>query len=349
MNTTNSKQEQIKKINLDSNLSNQEKNKKIQLVMSENYLKSVQIKSNESKICTHYEKKCYKFKFECCEIYDPCKRCHAERNCTDKINSKSKVIFVTCSECEYEQPPTNKCQLCKIQFSNSYCAVCQIWTQKDITHCVKCEICRIGTTETLFHCDNCGICFNTHQQEDKIIKHQCIKKKNSNYKDAICVVCLESTFDSQSGSVILPCEHYIHSNCYTKYTQENNYKCPHCKKSICDMKMQWDYIRSQINLHPLTNQIYPIETNDIIDTLYGKFIIREIKFSDNNQLLYSGEFINWKCTNSGKNTLGILNSDIVKKKIYKNIYCNDCRKNSNSLFHFYGIECGYCGSFNTQE
>ena len=40
---------------------------------------------------------------------------------------------------------------------------------------------------------------------------------------------------------------------------------------------------------------------------------------------------------------------MIKKNIYKNIYCNDCENKSTTQFHFYGLECKSCGSFNTQE
>jgi ribosomal protein S27AE len=47
--------------------------------------------------------------------------------------------------------------------------------------------------------------------------------------------------------------------------------------------------------------------------------------------------------------MGTLSNKMVKKNLYKQIHCNDCGKKSTSAFHFYGIECGECGSFNTQE
>jgi hypothetical protein len=152
----NNKRELIKQINNDQSLSQTEKNRKIQELMMEEYLK-FQAKSNESKSCSHYEKSCYKFYFDCCKICDPCKRCHSERNCI----SKDKLIVkeITCSKCDKTQKPEEYCISCGIKFSNSYCKTCQIWTLKNITHCDKCGICRLGKPETLFHCDDCGICF----------------------------------------------------------------------------------------------------------------------------------------------------------------------------------------------
>ena len=96
------KREQIKKIKADPTLSEQEKSKQIQeLMMGKfSFIISNQI-SNESKTCTHYTKQCYKFYFPCCETWDPCKRCHGERNCSNKDNLQ--VSKITCSSCETPQ------------------------------------------------------------------------------------------------------------------------------------------------------------------------------------------------------------------------------------------------------
>ena len=61
--------------------------------------------------------------------------------------------------------------------------------------------------------------------------------------------------------------------------------------------------------------------------------------------MYFGEFVNWNM----KKATGILNSNSIKKIYYKEIYCNDCEKKTTTVFHFYGMECKNCGSFNTQE
>lgn len=142
---------------------------------------------------------------------------------------------------------------------------------------------------------------------------------------------------------------FIYSKCLDEYIVKSNYKCPHCKKSICDISAQWNFIRSQIKLHPIPNGMIPIEINDIIDTPMGKFQVIKIN-NENNTTMYEGKFVNWFINKEQtKNVIGILNSKFVKKNLYKEIHCNDCEKKSTSQFHFYGLECGVCGSFNTQE
>jgi len=340
------KRDQIKIIKSDTTLTEKEKSIKIQQLMSNNYINKIQSESNTSNTCSHYQKKCFKFKFSCCDIIDPCKRCHIERGLCKLENIK--VLEITCIECGMTQKPNlhNECESCGIKFANSYCAQCQIWTQKQITHCIECGICRIGTKETLFHCIDCGICFNKLDLVEQTQIHQCIGKK---YTYGICVICAESTFTSQSESIHLPCNHFIHRECFDKYIEQNKYNCPHCKKSICDMTSQWNFIRSKIKLHPIPNDMISIEQFDIVDTQFGKFIVNSIEII-NGIKLFNGKFINWfRDKNQTICVSGTLNNSMVKKNIYKQIHCNDCIKKSTSLFHFYGLECNNCGSFNTQE
>lgn len=339
------KRELIKKIKADDSLTEREKSIKIQQIFTSNFTNHVQ--SNISNSCSHYDKQCSRFKFSCCEIIDPCKRCHMERDCCEL--KKIHITSIICNSCGLEQNPTNLCSnpSCGIKFSNSYCEICQIWTSKEINHCVDCGICRVGTKDSLFHCMDCGTCFNIDKTTNKI--HQCVNNKTTKWDKGLCVACSESTFNSQSRSISLPCNHFIHEYCYDQCIQQSNFKCPYCKKSICDLSLHWDYVRSQIKLNPTPNDMLPIELDDIVDTPFGKFNVNKIN-TMNGIKLFSGEFVNWfSDKNKKSNVKATLNSSYVKKNLYKNIYCNDCGKNSSTLYHFYGLECVECGSFNTQE
>ena len=362
MDTEKNKRELIKKIKDDPNLSNEQKNLQIQKVMMGNH-NMPKIVSNQSKTCSHYDKQCYKFYFDCCDIYDPCKRCHLERNCC--ASSDIKISSITCSNCETSQEPGSNCSKCEIRFAQSYCDKCQIWTGKQIYHCEDCGICRVGTKETLYHCARCKICFNKSND----FEHNCVRNNNIlnndksiesikstelGYKEEVCVVCFERTFDSQSEPTFLKCGHLIHANCFAEYLKHHNYKCPYCKKSIGDLEFHWDIIRNQIKLHPLPNDFFPIYTGDIIDSDYGKFKVNSISFVEGKPM-YTGEFaydffVTPNTKYYKKNiVMATLNANVVRKNYYKQIHCNDCGKKSTTPFHFYGLECKECGSFNTQE
>ena len=344
---TDAKRELIKKIKSDNTLTEKEKSIKIQQIFSSNYTNQIQSQSNVSHTCSHYTKCCSKFKFACCGLIDPCKRCHLERgNCEPTV---VKITFVSCNLCGLEQEPSPHCSnsACGVEFANAYCGICQIWTSKEIFHCTDCGICRIGTRQTLTHCMDCGTCFNVDKSKGEI--HECANNKQTKWVDGLCVVCAESTFNSQSKSFILPCSHLIHTNCFNQYVQQSNYKCPHCKKSICDLTTQWNFIRSQIKLYPIQNEMVPIEPGDVVDTPYGKFKVNKINIIESTKL-FEGFFVSWFTDKNSKyNARATLTYSVVKKNLYKNIYCNDCGKNSQTPFHFYGLECVECGSFNTQE
>ncbi len=384
------KREQIKKIKANTSLTESEKNVQIQQLMMGKYSDILinKLKSNESKICSHYTKNCYKFYFDCCNICDPCKRCHGDRGCCNNFNSiPNPISSITCSLCELTQKPSNKCigENCQEEFSSSYCGICQIWTSKQIFHCNKCGICRIGTKDTLFHCDSCGICFNKSDSEN-ISVHKCAgfaknnwssnpndlanpneltnpndlanpnlitnTKSQNNYKEAVCVVCSENTFNSQSESFPLDCGHFIHKDCFDQYIKQGCYKCPLCKKSIGDMKAQWDFLRYQIKAHPIPNDFFPINPDDLVDSPYGKFLIKSIGFDEVTlSKMYTGILVDWIVSSKDreKKAQATLNSISVKKNYYKDIHCNDCGSKSNVKFHPYGLECNNCKGFNTQE
>jgi DNA-directed RNA polymerase subunit RPC12/RpoP len=93
--------------------------------------------------------------------------------------------------------------------------------------------------------------------------------------------------------------------------------------------------------------MFPINILDIVRSPYGNFQVLE-KENINNIIMCKGIFVDWKLPN-GKNAKGTLNEKLLQKVIIKNVHCNDCGSKSLSLYHFYGIECKNCGSFNTQE
>ena len=329
------KQQQIIEINANSNLSCSEKNQQIQKIMMINYkFDSINYDDNLNKTCEHTTKSCYKLYFSCCNIYDPCKSCHKYRNSCNK--QKIIITKITCSNCETEQEPSDTCSKCLIKFSHSYCGICNIWYHKDITHCIDCNDCKPYKKEELHHCDKCKLC---------VLKntgiHRCV-----NYKDNFCVVCNCTVFKSNKIVKTLDCMHLIHKDCYDEMVLHEQFKCPHCKKSMWDMKSKWENIRTNIKFTPLPKDILPILSLDIVNSPYGRFKVITNKKIDSNTF-WEGEFIDWKL-NSSKYAKGVLNLNQLEKPFIKDIYCNDCNLKSKTNYHFYGLECKPCGSFNTQ-
>jgi hypothetical protein len=152
-------------------------------------------KNNEALTCSHYEKKCSRFYFSCCNTIDPCARCHEERGCS---HTPPRVSTITCNECNLQQPPSATCQNdnCRVSFGTSYCQMCVLWTSHPrISHCTKCNLCRIGTEVSVQHCDVCDICYAVPPDHRP---HVCLTTTiRTKIKEQKCPVCLETLYRSQ--------------------------------------------------------------------------------------------------------------------------------------------------------
>jgi len=321
---SNNLRKMIIEIKKNKNLSESDKNREIQNLMNNKKTVSCEIEDT----CIHYPtKNCNYFYFSCCNKFANCIRCHNEL-----LNENKHLPFlsnITCGYCKLFQKPSNKCTYCNVKFSNNYCSICFIWTDKEIYHCNKCEICRIGNKDSLFHCDKCDACFSIIGKD----LHKCIE---ISYKEQTCAFCLESTHNSQNSSISLKCSHLVHQQCLRSAHENDQFKCPLCRKSM--FSMDWSLLRDLIKIQPMPEE--EIFIGDIvICKAFGNslFLIESI-----NELLYKGTSIRLS------NVKGTFYKYDLKKEVKKvNIYCNDCSKRSNVYFHYLGMECLHCNSFNT--
>tara|TARA_B100001248_G_C27368806_1_gene450527 strand:+ start:742 stop:1689 length:948 start_codon:yes stop_codon:yes gene_type:complete len=313
--------DKILEINKDNSLTKEEKTVAIQKIFQEQYT----LKHNLNESCEHYDKKCSKFSFNCCNVKDPCKRCHVARDTCSDV----KITEIECNICSNRQKPSQYCENCKVKFCETYCDICQIWTNKEIFHCNDCGICRVGKRNETFHCFHCGMCFL------KNVEHICLKNR---VIDQTCVVCHNKIFDNNQSIFPLRCGHFMDVVCFNQYVSHNNYKCPLCKKSMWDMSKCFKAMKEQILKEPIAKNFFPLKINDIVPTDFGKFKIENI-YNDR----FYGSFIDYQYHK------GELNKNSILGSIYFEIFCNDCEKKSLSLYHYIGYECNYCNGFNTQK
>jgi len=235
-------QQLIMEINRDKTLSTQEKTNKIRDIMLGKFKNVEEIKLPD---CTHYKKLCTKFYFTCCNKTYDCCRCH---NQAELCKGPIVINNITCSNCQLKQVPSNMCIGCAKKFSRSHCEICNIWSEKNIYHCVKCGLCRIGSVDKYFHCDNCQCCFKKSSQD----AHHCTTILSTNTQ---CVLCLETAATtSQYHLTVLQCKHPVHTECLTNALRNNNYKCPLCRKSMINMQYSWSILDQEILLHPLPDE-----------------------------------------------------------------------------------------------
>lgn len=333
----------IREIQEDATKTAAEKMRCIQQLMSQPDTPSA---GNCDTECTHYPmKKCSRFTFSCCNnIIDPCHRCHIARSCTAPV-----ISTITCNLCDHVQPPSNKCVECSIEFSRNFCNRCNIWSNHNIKHCDDCGLCRVIPAEDaeLFHCHTCNSCFPAETRDH----HRCARV---DFRELNCPLCLESIHDSQKETTITACGHVLHTDCLYDSVQSDNYRCPTCRKSLFDMSSRWRAMRLSIELQPLPHGFFPIRVGDIVESPYGLFCVtnRYPCIFNCRVMMCEGYFPCWDFPNgefSKDVGMGILNESVLNNRRIKEIYCYDCEQSSVANFHYVGMECAYCYSFNTSS
>lgn len=326
-----------------SEMSNEEKRRAISAIMMEKPNENTSFGSiepfnnDENLTCSHYpNKKCSRLKFPCCLTTDCCVKCHIlNRDCHETV-----VETIRCNECSTEQPPSNRCIQCNIQFDNNFCGICNIWSSHNIKHCNKCNRCIILDidTETPIHCDRCNLCYtnfgyNSHTCRSYIDNNPC------------CVLCSENIFCSPENPItIQKCGHYFHLSCLKGLVLNNGYKCPVCRKCVCDMTDMFDNFRYRIKAEPLLSGTPTIASvNDIFLTPdENRFRVTHV-MKQFNFIVCKG--ITTDAFGNTKEEVYGLNELSINNKV--NILCYDCGSMSRTLYHYVGLECTNCLSFNT--
>jgi RING finger/CHY zinc finger protein 1 len=186
--------------------------------------------------CGHYISGC-KIVAKCCDKEFGCRMCHDSEISDHQIN-RYDIMEIVCNACNTRQPVSNLCANTECtnntnnaEFAKYYCGICHLYSNEpksEIYHCDKCNICRmcgVGyTRDDYCHCDKCGGCINKSIKDT----HKCISEAFNND----CCICLESVFLSRDSTIILPCGHIIHSDCYISSLRQNRYTCPLCRKTM---------------------------------------------------------------------------------------------------------------------
>lgn len=289
--------------------------------------------------CDHYpNKKCARFRYSCCGTMDPCNWCHRERGCKAPV-----ISSIQCSECNTEQSPAAACIRCHTEFARSHCAMCQLWSDNNIWHCSDCGICRVGREGNVLHCRDCDCCYPA----DVITTHFCGKKSA---RDVVCPICNESAFATPKTTCVLPCHHMVHHDCLADAMRKGHYRCSLCRKCMGDMSETWAELRYSIQQQPLgPTDLPPIQVGDVVDvtTDGGEFLVRLIE-PDRVRPCSGSDVCHGVWTRADGQTMEThFPLRCLRKKATVDIQCFDCEVRSQTLFHYIGLECQPCGSFNT--
>ncbi|BFZ57432.1 hypothetical protein PYCC9005_004484 [Savitreella phatthalungensis] len=235
--------------------------------------------------CSHYRRNC---KLQCskCDRWATCRFCHNEAEDVDHELVRQETKNMLCMYCSTVQPAAQHCRSCTRKMASYFCAKCKLWDNdpdKSIYHCNSCGICRVGLGlgKDFFHCDRCNVCMAMALQDH----HKCIERST----DCDCPICGEYMFSSTQTVVFMLCGHSIHQRCYYDHVK-TNYKCPTCSKSLRNMEGTFRMLDQQIALQRMPPN-------------YAETTAK--------------------------------------------ISCNDCGSKSTVPYHFVGHKCTNCLSYNT--
>lgn len=195
--------------------------------------------------CQHYRRKCKVYCPEC-DDYWTCRFCHDEvvtGHSLSVLRFKSKMM--QCMECGEKQRSRKHCTNCSERMSSYFCSKCNLFeTSNDIFyHCVNCKMCHRGEKNNHQYCEQCNACY----EKEHFGNHHC-KNKHSNEE---CPICFESTVSTLEKPVTMPCGHIMHEKCYGQYRKHT---CPLCKKSISNMEMYNEHLRTAIERTPMPEE-----------------------------------------------------------------------------------------------
>ncbi|XP_039780007.1 E3 ubiquitin-protein ligase RZFP34-like isoform X2 [Panicum virgatum] len=199
---------------------------------------------------------------------------------------RHEIKLVICSLCNKEQDVQQDCSNCGACLGKYFCAKCNLFdddvssefefSQVDETrncfqyissevflscfllfvacslvfqvsknqfHCDGCGICRTGGVENFYHCDKCGCCY-TYLLKDS---HRCVDRAMHQN----CPVCFEYLFESTKAVSVLHCGHTIHLQCLYEMRAHQQFSCPVCLRSSCDMSDKWQKLDQEVAASPM--------------------------------------------------------------------------------------------------
>lgn len=266
--------------------------------------------------CAHYKRNVKVQCFDCKRWYT-CRYCHDASPTLPFPHNlrRPKTENMLCMLCKTPQPAAEVCINCGEYAAWYYCPKCKLWdndANKRIYHCDDCGICRVGEGlgRDFAHCRRCNVCISIQTAAS----HPCIERAT----EGDCPLCLIRLFESQKSVVSLPCGHYMHGDCF-KELMNSGYKCPVCSKSAVNMELQWRKLDEEIRLQPM-----PEDDEDL-----------------------EGLLPLTATTGDAEQTHGDVPQPRRPREVF--IGCNDCGRRSWTAFHWLGLKCHVCDSYNTNQ
>lgn len=264
--------------------------------------------------CMHYKRN---VKLQCfdCHRWVNCRYCHDQLHDLPFPHNlrRSMTRNMLCMLCQTPQPAAEICINCGEYAAYYYCPKCQLWdndSNKRIYHCDDCGICRLGEGLGKDYV-HCKKC-NVCISIATAGAHTCVERAT----EGPCPLCLDEMFASRAKVVSMPCGHYMHGECY-KDLMAVTYKCPVCSKSAVNMELQWRKLDHEIAAQPMP------EDDEELEGLLPQLVPQ-----DGAEINGNGR------TRRPRNVW---------------IGCNDCGSRCWTAFHWLGLKCHNCDSYNTVQ
>uniref|UniRef100_A0A0D3FDS0 CHY-type domain-containing protein n=1 Tax=Oryza barthii TaxID=65489 RepID=A0A0D3FDS0_9ORYZ len=116
-------------------------------------------------------------------------------------------------------------------------------------HEIKLVICSLCNKEQDVQqdCSNCGACLGCCYSYVLKDSHHCVERAMHHN----CPVCFEYLFDSTKDISALHCGHTIHLECLYEMRSHQQFSCPVCLRSACDMSHAWQKLDQEVAASPM--------------------------------------------------------------------------------------------------
>uniref|UniRef100_A0A0E0NPM9 CHY-type domain-containing protein n=2 Tax=Oryza TaxID=4527 RepID=A0A0E0NPM9_ORYRU len=193
--------------------------------------------------CVHYRRKC-KIRAPCCgEIFD-CRHCHNEAKDSLEV-SISDRHEIPRHEIKLVGVPVQLSALSATK-NRMYNRIAPIvghaWVNISAQNATF-MMTITGGAENFFHCDKCGCCYSYVLKDS----HHCVERAMHHN----CPVCFEYLFDSTKDISALHCGHTIHLECLYEMRSHQQFSCPVCLRSACDMSHAWQKLDQEVAASPM--------------------------------------------------------------------------------------------------
>uniref|UniRef100_A0A0D9VPI3 CHY-type domain-containing protein n=1 Tax=Leersia perrieri TaxID=77586 RepID=A0A0D9VPI3_9ORYZ len=197
--------------------------------------------------CEHYRRKC-KIRAPCCgEIFD-CRHCHnqvkdsLEVSISDRHEVPRHEIKLTVLPCGHHR--LSALSATKNRMYNRIAQIVgHVWVNISVQNATFMMMMYQRTNFTVMDVAYVGCCYSYVLKDS----HRCVERAMHHN----CPVCFEYLFDSTKDISALRCGHTIHLDCLYEMRSHQQFSCPVCLRSACDMSHAWQKLDQEVAASPM--------------------------------------------------------------------------------------------------